>query len=120
MKQLQRFTAIRGKGWIPPTFYRSMAQPIDPRLPKLTQGLGVIAEGKAKYYPLDRLPKGRVTEDQLGKRHLQIVLDETAGTPIATWRDTREPPRQLLARWYGFSYSYPSCTIYEGSYQEAG
>lgn len=117
MQRLARLTRIGGKGWIPPSFYRSMATPIDSRLPKLTQGLGVLAEGKARYYPLDRLPRDSPTEDSWNGRTLRLEWQE-GGTPLATWRDGGELPMQFLSRWYGFSFSYPECTIYRDRSRE--
>jgi hypothetical protein len=29
------------------------------------------------------------------------------------WADTGEQPMQLLSRWYGFSFTYAGCEIYE-------
>ena len=47
---------IHGSVWLPGFFYASMNEPIDPRLDKLTQGLGVIVGKRAKYYPAKRIP----------------------------------------------------------------
>jgi Protein of unknown function (DUF3179) len=103
---------IHDQVWLPGFFYASMSEPFDPRLDKLTQGLGVIVGKKAKYYPLSRIPAGG-TRDDWHTRVLYIERGAIDGVPRATWLDTGEEPMQLLSRWYGFSFTYPGCEIYE-------
>ena len=98
--------------WLPPPFYASMSRQIDPRLPRLTQGFGVIAGGKARYYPISVIPMEGL-EDAWGARILHIARGALDGVPQARWKDTGEFPMQLLSRWYGFSFTYPYCEIYE-------
>lgn len=112
MRFLSRFEAIQGRGFIPPPFYLSMSKPIDPRLPKLTQGLGVIVGGKAKYYPINAIPKGGHIDDEWGNGILRVARSQMDGIPSASWHDTGEMPMQLLTRWYGFAFTYPDCEIY--------
>lgn len=57
---------IHGKVWLPGFFYASMSEPIDPRLDKLTEGLGVIVGKQAKYYPLNRIPAAGIRDQWLG------------------------------------------------------
>ena len=104
---------INKRGLIPPNFYRSMSKPIDPRLPKLTQGLGLIVGKRAKYYPMDQIPQGGSIMDLLGKRIMAIDRSGTDGIPHAVWKNTSEIPMQLLSRWYGFAFTYPNCEIYK-------
>lgn len=103
---------IHGKIWLPGLFYASMSEPIDPRLDKLTQGLGVIVEKQAKYYPLNRISANGLQDHWLG-RILSVKRGEVDRVPYANWLDTNEEPMQLLSRWYGFSFTYPQCEIYE-------
>ena len=103
---------IYSKGWLPGFFYASLSEPIDPRLDKLAQGLGVIVGKKAKYYPMDRIPAYGI-RDQWLNRVLCIERGAVDGVPHATWLETGEEPMQLLSRWYGFSFTYPGCEIYE-------
>lgn len=108
------FSALMGinkRGLIPPNFFLSMSKPIDPRLPKLTQGLGVIVGKNAKYYPMDQLQRGESISDQWGKRIMVIDRSGKDGIPHAVWKNTGEIPMQLLSRWYGFSFTYPDCEI---------
>lgn len=107
------FMGIRKRGFIPPNFYLSMSKPIDPRLPKLTLGLGVVVGKKAKYYPVDNIPSSESIRDIWGNRI--IIIDRTGidGIPQAIWEDTGKMPMQLLSRWYGFSFTYPNCEIFK-------
>lgn len=113
------FMGIHKRGYIPPQFYRSMAKPIDPRLPKLTQGLGVIAGKRVKYYPMDRIPKGELITDKWGKRIMIIDRSGSDRIPHAFWKSTGEIPMQLLSRWYGFAFTYPNCVIYKSEKENA-
>jgi Protein of unknown function (DUF3179) len=105
---------IHKKIWLPNFFYASMNSPIDSRLDKLTQGLGVIVDGQARYYPLYLIPSAGLDDVWLG-RTLNISRGAMDGVPQARWKDTNEEPMQLLTRWYGFSFTYPQCEIYESS-----
>ena len=102
---------IHGKVWLPGFFYVSMSEPVDPRLDRLTQGLGVIVGNKAKYYPMQRSPLNGLQDHWLG-RILSVQRGTIDGVPRAHWQDTNEEPMQLLSRWYGFSFTYPHCEIY--------
>ena len=85
---------------------------MDPRLDKLAQGLGVVLGKKAKYYPMNRIPVNGLLDDWL-HRTLSVKHGGIDGVPHASWLDTGEEPMQLLSRWYGFSFTYPNCEIYE-------
>ena len=103
---------IHSPGWIPGFFYVSLSEPIDLRLDKLAQGLGVIVGRKAKYYPMGRIPPKGIRDPWLN-RILCIEPGVIDSVPRATWLDTGEEPMQLLSRWYGFSFTYPGCEIYD-------
>jgi hypothetical protein len=98
--------------WLPGFFYASISEPIDSRLDKQAQGLGVVVGKKAKYYPMNRIHANEIQDDWLN-RILRIERGATDGVPHATWQDTGAEPMQLLSRWYGFSFTYPQCEIYE-------
>jgi hypothetical protein len=110
---------IHKGGFIPPNFYRSMSNPIDPRLPKLTQGLGVIVGKRAKYYPMDQILRGESITNKWGRRIMTIDRSGTDGIPRAIWKNTGEIPMQLLSRWYGFAFTYPNCEIYKYEKEKA-
>jgi hypothetical protein len=98
-----------------PFFFRStMQRDPDPRLPELTQGLGVIVDGKAKYYPLSTISSHGIVDRWLN-RTLRVECNKNDGVPHAFWNDTNDQPMQLLTRWYGFAFTYPDCEIYISS-----
>ena len=100
-----------GGGFLPPGFRQTMGKP-DDRLPEFTSGIGVIIENIQKFYPFDALLEKTV--DVINGRRLIISYPPDGGFPFATWEDG-EVPLQLLSRWYGFSYTYPGCEIYDSS-----
>ncbi len=112
----QRFMTATGKnyigrkGFIPPPFHATMSAPIDSRLPKLTQGLGVIVDGEGRYYPMASVGEGIC--DVWGDRVLLVAPGEHDGVPQALWSEGSEPPMQMLTRWYGFAFNWPGCAIY--------
>lgn len=98
----------RAKGLIPWFFRKTMAA-ADDRLPEHTQGLGVIVDGEARFYPKAAIAGG--VDDRWGARVLRLGVDPRDGIPRATWTDGGAP-MQLFARWYGFSYTYPGCEVF--------
>lgn len=93
-------------------FYASMSKPIDPRLDKMTQGLGVIVGKRAKFYPMNSIPADGIKDEWRG-RVLHVKRGSLDGVPRAVWQETGGEPMQLLTRWYGFSFTYPNCEIYD-------
>jgi len=100
---------INTKGWLPPGFRATMSEPVDPRLDALAQGLGVIVDDEARYYPMNRIPDGGLTDSWSG-RTMRISRGALDGVPSAVWSDG-DVPMQLLSRWYGFAFTYPGCRI---------
>ncbi len=94
-------------------FRRTFAGETDARLEKMAQGLGVIAKGQGKFYPMAALAKGEALEDVWLDRPLRVERGAVDGVLKATWLDTGELPMQLLSRWYGFAFTYPGCEIYQ-------
>jgi len=103
---------IHGRVWLPPPFLMTMSSDVDPRLDRLTQGLGVVAGREARFYPISSLPAAGVDEEFAG-RILQVQRGDLDGVPHATWQDGGEAPMQLLTRWYGFAFSYPGCGVFQ-------
>jgi hypothetical protein len=101
--------SIAVKGRIPFFFRRTMGEP-DARLPELENGLGVIVDGRARYYRMASLSEP-VVEDW-GGRSMSIALGPLDGAPHAVWVDDKTRPMQLFTRWYGFSYTFPGAEIY--------
>lgn len=97
-------------------FRKSMNSDIDPRLPEGENGLGIMTDDhQAKFYPMSAIPKGSVIEDDWLGRKLIVQRGALDGVPRAKWADGSGRPMQLLTRWYGFSFTYPNCDIYEPS-----
>ena len=111
--QMMNRKKIDSKGFFPPFFRMTMAGKIDARLDKMTQGLGVIVGMMGKYYPMSAVPKGGSIEDVWMDRPIKIERGAIDGVPKAIWLDNGEVPMQLLTRWYGFSFTYPGCEIYD-------
>jgi len=101
---------IGTKGSFPPGFRGTMGE-LDTRLPDRTQGLGVMVDEEACFYPTDRVRKPVTV--QLGGRRLKISVSDDDNVPTADPLDGKERPFQLYTRWYGFSFTFPDCEIYE-------
>jgi hypothetical protein len=96
-------------GKFPPRFRGTMGH-ADPRLAEMTMGLGIVTDATKRFYPLDRIRDG--IEDKIDRHTVRISLDKGAGVPFAM-REDGIRPIQLFTRWYGFSYTYPGCDIFE-------
>ena len=100
------FPFIKGK--LPPGFRKTMGVR-DDRLPEMEMGLGVIAHGITRFYPMALIGDG--IEDGLNGHAIHVSINESDGVPHAQLaQGTR--PIQLFTRWYGFAYTYPDCEIY--------
>lgn len=84
---------------------------LDERLEKNIQGLGVMVDGVAKFYPIDQLVGGVL--DSWGANLLEIEIHPIDRTPRARWQNGGGPPFQLFTRWYGFAFTFPGCAIYK-------
>ena len=97
---------IGKKGFLPPPFRLTMGE-ADDRLPRMEQGLGVVVDGDARFFPSRSLAHGATA--RFGDRVVDVRLSADR-VPEATWADGTRP-MQLFTRWYGFSYTYPCCEI---------
>ncbi len=95
--------AFRSGGILPPRFRGTMAE-VDPRLPKMAHGLGVITPQGPVFYPMERIGRGLVDGQ------VRIDIDPDDGIPVA--RIGGERPLQFFSRWYGFSLTWPKCSVY--------
>lgn len=100
--------ALRGKGFLPPGFRKTMGA-ADDRLDAMVPGLGVIVGDVRRFYPMHSL--ATPVSDEIGGAQLRVSMGELDGTPHARFADGTEP-MQLMTRWYGFSYTYPGCELY--------
>lgn len=91
----------------PPGFHETVGE-IDPRRPLLETGLGVVAEGEARFFPLTAIHGGG-REIWLG-RTLEIVPGRLGSFPQARWAGGGRP-FQLLSRWYGFARRWPGTSL---------
>jgi len=107
MRLLHR-RSIGRRGFLPPGFRRTMGK-VDPRLPEMTQGLGVIDGERTRFFAGSDLREG-VREDW-GGRCLRVSLGALDRVPFAEWEDGGRP-MQIFCRWYGFSFSFPGCEVY--------
>lgn len=101
---------IDTKGFLPPGFRRTMGRE-DQRLPTLTQGLGVMVAATPRFYPVSALKNGAIG-DTLAGRQIRVALRSTDRVPFAIWEDDGSSPPQLFTRWYGFSYTFPGCSVF--------
>ncbi len=93
---------------LPSGFHKTMGRK-DERLPAMEMGLGVVTETTQRFYRMTEIRQ--TIDDMLDGRELHVSLGED-GVPAACWSDASRP-LQLFSRWYGFSYTYPQCEIYE-------
>lgn len=101
---------------LPGFFRRSMHSEVDPRLPEGENGLGLMTDDhQGKFYPMSAIPKGEQIEDEWMGEKIIVARGPIDGVPRARWanKEIKGRPMQLLTRWYGFSFTYPDCEIYE-------
>ena len=82
---------------------------LDRRLPEMEIGLGVIVNGRQRFYSLALLGDG--LEDRWQGDLLHISVNPHDGIPEACFTDGSRP-LQLFTRWYGFSFTYPETEIF--------
>ncbi|MTI33572.1 DUF3179 domain-containing (seleno)protein [Xanthovirga aplysinae] len=99
---------INSKGFLPPGFGKTM-RPIDSRLEKMTQGLGVVIGKVSRFYPKATLSKP--IKDQLDDKELIVSIHPISKVPYAVDEEGHFP-FQLFSRWYGFSATFPRCSVF--------
>lgn len=101
--------AYGSRSGFPPGFTGTMSEQ-DERVDAFASGLGVVVDGEARFYLRER---GDLN-DLWGSRRLEVRVRPEDGTPHGRFEDG-EVPFQLFTRWYGFSLTYPGCSIDTGS-----
>jgi hypothetical protein len=101
---------LYGKGFFPPGFHKTMGK-LDNRLPEMTNGLGIMIENIQRFYPIDAIRDG--IKDVIQGYNFTIKIRASDKVPFAKRVDNDDYPPQLFCRWYGFSYTYPDCEIFE-------
>ena len=73
-----------------------MSQRIDPRLPRFTQGLGVILGHTSKFYPMDAIPRGGAIEDRWDGRPLRVERGSVSNCVQTRLRKTSGHGKRLI------------------------
>ena len=111
--RIQRYSAGRKEGFLPPRFRGTMGT-ADSRRPRMEMGLGVWTKKTRRYYPLKTVREqadGLI--DKIDGRSVLISMDPISHSPTAVYQDGEgERPLQMFTRWYGFAYTFPGCEIY--------
>ena len=100
---------------------RTFSFDVDPRLPLLSQGIGVVFDKsgrRTKYYPASEVPKRGKLVDTIrimgmkgGGDKLEVFYGEDGGLK-ARYQKTGKEPIQVPARWYGWYFTYPETDVY--------
>ncbi len=101
----------QSKGFIPPFFRKTMSKN-DDRVNEHEIGLGVVIDGHAKFYSVDKIIEAKSLIDHLEDQELEITFDHDSRIPRCTIVGSDILPMQLYTRWYGFSYTYKNCDVY--------
>lgn len=99
------------KGKFPPGFRKTMGEK-DKRLPEMEIGVGVIEGEIKRFYPMAKIGEG--IDDELKGQPIKVQINKADSVPFAQFSNGTRPV-QLFTRWYGFSYTFPGCEIYEES-----
>ncbi|WP_299530183.1 DUF3179 domain-containing (seleno)protein [Ulvibacterium sp.] len=85
----------------------------DTRRPEKELGLGILHKNKAKFYPFETIKKEKEIKDEFLGQTIIIKIDEQLGIPKAEFQSkSKEMPKQLFLRWYGFVQTFRNCEIY--------
>ena len=99
-----------GKGFFPPGFHKTMGK-LDNRLPEMTNGLGIMIGNVQRFYPIDLIGDG--IDDEILGHNFIVKIRTFDKVPFAERVDNTDYPPQLFCRWYGFSFTFPNCEIFE-------
>jgi Protein of unknown function (DUF3179) len=82
--------------------------------PNKTWVLGVIVGGKAKAYPVDKLPDGRAVKDTLGGEAVTVTFHRTERRPDV--RDAAgKPLPSVMVFWFAWQAFYPQTAVWTPS-----
>lgn len=101
-------------GILPPMFTATMA-PEDTRLQRAALGVGLVAGGAARFYPLTALEHANLSEgvrDTWQGKEAVLRRAEGESVPRVAWGGAEEGFQQFYLRWYGFALTYPHCTVF--------
>lgn len=101
-------------GYMPGFFLRSFDHH-DERRVELELGLGVVADGCARFYPACEIAKrGGPFLDRVGATTVRVAPD-AQGVARAELVDAGTEPFYVWGRWYGFAASFPGCDVWSAS-----
>ena len=83
-------------------------------LPNKSWVFGLIVEGQAKAYPLNRLPDNRVLEDTLGGKRIELSYDAAARYVTARDRELGELLPGVQVYWFAWQAFYPETKLFKG------
>ncbi len=83
----------------------------DARLPTKAWVLGLLINGQAKAYPVDRLARERIVEDTVAGESIRVEYDGPTRLVTVTGADQRELPA-VQVYWFAWAAFYPNTQLY--------
>ncbi len=121
----------RSNKHIMPKFFLKTMEKEDNRLNRSELGIGIWDESKAIFYKYEDINNKEVIIDNLNGKDIIVYLDKNNNIPVCSYitggenakcdngnieltggEILDEKPMQLYSRWYGFSYTFKDCEIY--------
>lgn len=81
-------------------------------LPNKTWVVGVIIDGVAKAYDVNKLPNKKEIKDKIGKTKLIIKYDKEKNHPLITTEDNKEIA-SVLVYWFAWQAFYPNTELWK-------
>lgn len=122
----------RSNKHIMPKFFLKTMEKEDSRLDRSELGLGIWDDSKAIFYKYEDINNKEVIIDKFNGKDIIVYLDKANNIPVCSyisggksvkWNNGKieltdgeileEKPMQLYSRWYGFSYTFKDCEIYD-------
>ncbi len=80
--------------------------------PRKTWVIGLLIGGKAKAYPVDKLPDGRAVQDTLGGENVNVTFHRTQRRPDVRDGQGRPLPA-VMVYWFAWQAFYPGTEIWK-------
>lgn len=84
----------------------------DVRVPAKAWVVGVVVNGAAAAYPLDRLAPGEVVEDVIGGERLRIERDGETASAVRVTDAAGRPVPSVQAYWFAWVAFYPATALH--------
>lgn len=81
-------------------------------LPNKEWVLGVLIDGEAKAFPVDKLANGQVVKDQVGGKELSILWDAAARRPTVRDAGGADIPA-VMVFWFAWQSFYPETALWK-------